>query len=285
MSNSIQHTGPEEQTCPLCGSHSVKTFFRQPHWQIDTCMHCTNAWTNPAPGEIPYADKDFHENVCGQSQIPTTDALPWEWRKSLLSQIALLSRHLPQKARILEVGCGEGILLRELEKKGFIVYGLEPSKTACARLRQQDFRVAEGYFPQALPPEWKGFDCIIMSHVLEHIDNPATVIDSVSHIAPGGYFLLVQTHWKGLIPRIRKQKWYAWVEEQHFWHFSPDGLSLIARPFGYKEVEREYSSLVHGSQTEKRLARLTSFKPGWKDQFHLLLQHRPPMAQQEEVPE
>lgn len=274
MSNSTQQKESESSACPLCGSPDIKTFFREEKWRIDTCTQCTNAWTSPAPGDIPYEEQDFHENVCGQIHMPSIDHLPVEWKDSLRSQVALLTRYLPRKARILEVGCGEGILLRELEKAGFSVYGLEPSKSACARLRQQNFQVAEGYFPDALPPEWKHFDCVIMSHVLEHISNPAAIFGAVARIAPNGYFLLVQTHWKGLVPRIRKQKWYAWVEDQHFWHFTPDGLALISKPFGFKEVKREYSSLVHGSKTERRLAFLARLRPEWQDQFHLLLQHQ-----------
>ena len=56
---------------------------------------------------------------------------------------------------------------------------------------------------------------------------------------------MVQTHWLGVMPQRYKEKWYAWVPEQHFWHFTPQGLEGIAGPLGLVREAVEYSSLVH----------------------------------------
>lgn len=81
-------------------------------------------------------------------------------------------RTLPKTASILEVGCGDGWLLRRLRALGFEnVLGIDPSRA----LREQadDFLVS-GYFPHDLPPPYRErkFDLIISRHVLEHIETP-----------------------------------------------------------------------------------------------------------------
>ena len=94
------------------------------------------------------------------------------------------------------------------------MFGIEPSKTASESARQSGLNVIQGYFPDTIVQGL--FDAIIMSHVLEHIQEPIGLLKHVSNSARGGYVLLVQTNWRGLMPRIYKEKWYAWVPEHHY---------------------------------------------------------------------
>jgi 2-polyprenyl-3-methyl-5-hydroxy-6-metoxy-1,4-benzoquinol methylase len=170
----------------------------------------------------------------------------------------------------MEIGCGEGLLLKELSRSGFNVQGIEPSVTASSRARKKGLNVITGYFPDCLSDAL--FDVVILSHVLEHFADPIVTLELVSRVAPKGYLLLIQTNYKGLIPRWDREKWYAWSPHEHFWHFTPKGLQMIARRLGFCPIACEYSSLIHGS---KRIAKLTGkiarvFPPAW-DQFHLLL--------------
>ena len=74
-----------------------------------------------------------------------------------------------------------------------------------------------------------GFDCVVMSQVLEHLENPREILAGVAKVLKaGGRLLLVQTHWLGVMPQRYGGKWYAWVPEQHFWHFTPQGIEASA---------------------------------------------------------
>jgi 2-polyprenyl-3-methyl-5-hydroxy-6-metoxy-1,4-benzoquinol methylase len=180
-------------------------------------------------------------------------------------QADLLTRSLQPGARILEIGCGEGLLLGELAHRGFRVTGVEPSTTASEIARQNGLQVLTGYFPQIKPPGL--FDTVIMSHVLEHLPQPLEILRAVQSIAPAGRVLFVQTNWKGLVPRVYRRRWYAWVPAEHYWHFTPGGLSRIFQPFDWRTIALEYSSLIHN---ENIVTYLASLIPAWLDQFHLL---------------
>lgn len=262
------------QTCPVCGSHNTRALFFHPTWCIRVCDHCHNGWTDPCPGKIPYDEEDFHDSVLSAKQPDQAMAhLPPEWQSSLKQQVALFQRHVKPGAAVLEVGCGEGMLMTLLQDAGYRVWGVEPSRSACKRLKTKGMTVFEGFFPQALPDDAPPFDGVIMSHVLEHIADPDAIFAHVARLAPGGHFMLIQTNWKGLIPRQRGPKWYAWVPDQHFWHFTPEGLTFIGQRHHFRAAEHEYSSLVHGRRTEKWLAHLANVHPAWKDQFHIMLKH------------
>lgn len=184
-------------------------------------------------------------------------------------QTQLLSHHLAPGARVLEIGCGEGILLNELSSAGFNVQGIEPSQAASARARARGLHVIEGYFPNKAVDG--PVDAVVLSHVLEHMPNPLNVLRQVAQLSPNGHLFLVQTNYKGLMALWRRAAWYAWVPEDHYWHFTPQGLAQLATQAGWQYKNCEFSSLVHPLLMDKFVVKVASVAPRFLDQFHLLL--------------
>jgi len=111
------------------------------------------------------------------------------------------------------------------------------------------------------------FDAVVMTHVLEHIPEPHNFLKEIADIAPGGCILIVQSNWRGLMPRIQKENWHAWVPEHHFWHFTSKGLSKILSSLNWKVLRIEYSSLLHNNRI---ISRIGSAIPGMGDQMHVI---------------
>ena len=156
-------------------------------------------------------------------------------------------------------------LLGELARRGFQVAGIEPSVTASEVARRNGLDVETGYFPAVCPSD--RFAAVVMSHVLEHLFDPREIMRALAQAVPGGYALFVQTNWHGLIPRLYRRRWYAWVPAQHFWHFTPYGLAVLFQPLGWRTITVEYSSLIH---RENMVTHFATLAPPWLDQFHLL---------------
>ncbi len=180
-------------------------------------------------------------------------------------QVELLARYLRPKAKILEIGCGVGISLKEISQRGFKVCGIEPSITASQRGRETGMNIITGYFPDVDLSE--SFDAVIMAHVLEHIPEPYNFLKKVAMIAPGGSILIVQSNCRGLMPRIQKENWHAWVPEHHFWHFTSKGLVKMLNSLHWKVLKIEYSSLSHGNGI---ISRIGSVIPRMGDQMHVI---------------
>jgi 2-polyprenyl-3-methyl-5-hydroxy-6-metoxy-1,4-benzoquinol methylase len=251
----------DKKNCPLCGSSKVSSVLAQPSWEIEQCLVCHNAWTIPAPKIISYDAKDFHF----QFNYSDVSDLPKQWQKSVLMQVELLARYLRPKAKILEIGCGVGISLKEISQRGFKVCGIEPSITASQRGRETGMNIITGYFPDVDLSE--SFDAVIMAHVLEHIPEPYNFLKKVAMIAPGGSILIVQSNCRGLMPRIQKENWHAWVPEHHFWHFTSKGLVKMLNSLHWKVLKIEYSSLSHGNGI---ISRIGSVIPRMGDQMHVI---------------
>ena len=90
--------------------------------------------------------------------------------------------------RILDIGSGEGALLKRLSDLNFCeeLYSLEISESAVAAILQRDIarvrecRLFDGY---AIPYEPRQFDLAILSHVVEHAEYPRKLLYEAARVA------------------------------------------------------------------------------------------------------
>lgn len=91
---------------------------------------------------------------------------------------------LPRDTPVLEVGCGDGLLLSLLERRGFADrIGIDPGRAAAASGRRD---VVCGYFPDDLPSD-RRYGVIVLRHVLEHIEVPGPFLAALAErLLPNG---------------------------------------------------------------------------------------------------
>lgn len=94
--------------------------------------------------------------------------------------------------RVLDVGCGAGLLCEPLARTGAAVTGIDAAARSIAIARDHaaasglaiDYRAGDP--AQALQPG-EQFDVLLLLEVVEHVqDMPAFVCSALAHLAPGG---------------------------------------------------------------------------------------------------
>jgi 2-polyprenyl-6-hydroxyphenyl methylase / 3-demethylubiquinone-9 3-methyltransferase len=133
--------------------------------------------------------------------------------------------------RVLDVGCGGGILSEALAREGAAVTGVDPSEKSLAVARAHaaqsglaiDYRVASGE-GLASSGVAQGFDLVFGVDVLEHVDNLDRTLAAIATVlAPGGGLGFL-THNRTLAAFLR----LIW-EEEYVEHTMPEGFHDFAR--------------------------------------------------------
>lgn len=95
-------------------------------------------------------------------------------------------------ARVLDVGCGAGLLANDLAKAGLEVDGLDASQDSLAVAARYDetqsvrYRLGDAL---SLPYPDASFDVVCAMDFLEHVEDPARVVNEASRVLrPGGMF-------------------------------------------------------------------------------------------------
>lgn len=149
--------------------------------------------------------------------------------------------HLCERARLsptstLDVGCGDGALLGELHRRGFggSLHGVEITRTA-VQIAQQRAEIGSVrlYDGQHLQDADGTYQLGILSHVLEHVLNPAALLAEVAR-ACGAVIVEVPLE-QNLSARRASKRTHA-KEVGHLRRLDRDGARAIAADAGLRIV-------------------------------------------------
>jgi SAM-dependent methyltransferase len=90
---------------------------------------------------------------------------------------------------LVEIGCGDGALLAELGDRGVapVLDGFELSPPAAELARSRTIagaRRIEAYDGEHVPAPDGAYDLAVLSHVLEHVEDPAPLLAEAARVAP-----------------------------------------------------------------------------------------------------
>ena len=152
-------------------------------------------------------------------------------------EIARIIANAKGSGRVLDLGCGEGKILGMLPA-GYEKYGVDISKNALKLADNKDVILRVCDLNREFPPD-KGFDFIICSEVLEHLENPYGVLKgSREALAEGGLFLATipnVTHWKHVSSMLNGRFPDYDRTHVHFWDLL--GFIRLLQDNGFRVIE------------------------------------------------
>lgn len=165
-------------------------------------------------------------------------------------ELANTGLDLRQPLRFLEIGFGQGTLMRYAQQQGWVVQGVEANPDLIVRAQQAGFVASNDVELNTLADQ--SFDLIVAFDVLEHIPDAqiALVIQKIAHLlAPGGMFLarfpngdspLGLIHQHGDPSHVSfigmgKVRYYSAVSGLHLSYFGAEAMPSLERKL-YKKL-------------------------------------------------
>jgi len=157
--------------------------------------------------------------------------------------IGFLSRGLRPGARILDVGCGRGVVLGPLADRGLEVHGVEVSAEAARGADPRaEIRIAAQLGDAGYAPGF--FDEVIIWHVLEHLPDPRVALREVHRVlAPGGRLIVAVPNFSSWQARWSGAAWFHLDLPRHLYHFPLEALCRLLRDVGFEIDEVHHFSL------------------------------------------
>jgi SAM-dependent methyltransferase len=148
--------------------------------------------------------------------------------------IELMSKFRQAPARLLDVGAGIGLLLREAQDKGYSAVGIEPSRWLAAKAKSTGLDVHCGVLPH---PEVGGpFDAVCLIDVIEHVPDPVGLLRSILAVmAPGARIVIVTPDVRSVVARLIGRKWWHF-RMAHIGYFDRATLTRACRAAGLEPV-------------------------------------------------
>lgn len=154
-----------------------------------------------------------------------------EKRELAMAQKVLAGR------KLLEFGCGDGRFLRLAKKRGWQGIGLESNRELadyCTKTFGLDVRVGDlGGLSEKEGP----FDLVVCRYVLEHLRDPASVLDQIRSVcAPGALLIIKVPNLKGWQQRLFGERWFPYQIRDHTHFFDRAVLTRMVKDSGFEPV-------------------------------------------------
>lgn len=146
---------------------------------------------------------------------------------------------------IIDVGCGSGWLVNQLSRKGYEAFGIDRSKANIDYARAHFM----GRYYCGDVEDYTGLkaEMVIMSHVLEHVDDPVYFLREHGCLLTGAKLLLIAVpNSRSYFPTIwRAGRYYSVYDRGHQQHFDAITLREVVEEAGYN-IMSLYSRTFRG---------------------------------------
>lgn len=181
----------QKVNCPGCKHDKPKKAFEKEGFNYDECINCGSLYLNPRPTEQQlneFYEQGISGDVWAKKFYPATAE---KRRPTIIRERVeyITSLNNNSDFNLVDIGCGYGIFLEELNKKyvNAKLLGVEPGKSLADVCKTRSLNVIEGFAKDIVNTHNEFFDIATCFELIEHLHDPQTLIKEIYELLkPGG---------------------------------------------------------------------------------------------------
>lgn len=142
----------------------------------------------------------------------------------------------PDTPRLLDVGCGGGAFLAAAREAGWEAIGIDFDPKAVESARGRGIEVYLGGL-ETVADQAGRYDAVTLSHVIEHLHDPAGALRTIRHILrPGGRLYVETPNLDAIGRRLYGRDWRGLEPPRHLVLFNRSGLAALLARAGFETI-------------------------------------------------
>lgn len=227
--------------CPACGGverapevRVAEDYATGERFEVRCCFGCGLGLTEPRPADL---DRYYPRAYRKYGRVT------WAVIRLLYRfRVRSWTRALPSGGVALEIGCGDGSMLRMLRDRGWRVVGVE---------REGALDAARGggvpvFVGDVSAVRTGAVDLVVLFHTLEHLADPTAVLRGCAEILrPGGRVVVAVPNFESWQSRALRAAWFHLDPPRHLTHFSERSLRRLLETADFRVERIRYTSWEH----------------------------------------
>lgn len=240
----------QQEICDLCQEQAEKVLLfrtdvfypKRKRFEIHSCKRCQLAVTLPRQ---PHSQTELYQDFRGHEGKRFYGFVEWLIHFAEKNRSREICRFRNPGA-VLDVGCGRGLLLYYLKQAGWKAMGTESGEETCRTIQQTlGVPVVAGDFRRLVLAAQR-FDGIVLWHVLEHLENPATVLEEARRLLKAeGFLIIALPNFGSLQARTFQGRWFHLSALYHLTHFTLPSLEALTERHGFRITKTKHFFFCH----------------------------------------
>lgn len=211
------------------------------------CPHCGAARIlNPPDDEAARYGEDYYSMRSSRKQQIVEDIIfrlftmfKFDWHRQF-TPLNYLPKPAATAGTILDIGCGQGLLIRRLNRHyGYRCTGIDPFLAPAAEVRETTLQILRQTAQEATGT----YDFVMLNHSIEHAHAPYDLLKNATRLlAPGGHILLRLPISPNYLTQQYGEAWRGYDPPDHRTQFTQKSLELLAARCNLKIVRTTYEA-------------------------------------------
>ncbi len=224
--------------CPLCSGDAVlkTTLGALSLW---VCRGCGLGFLSPQPDDVTLGRA--YDDAYGEAGAKFIGPIETLMAASAAREASRLAQHLRPGAKVLDVGCGRGLIASALAAAGVDVTGVERAAAAAVGLDARVRLVVTDdleHLAENVALVDERFDVVMFRHVLEHLRDPVSALrQALTLLRPGGVVRVEVPNFQSRQADAMGKAWFHLDPPRHLFHFGHASLANALTSAGFVDVD------------------------------------------------